>query len=196
MNDTQDEIERLKRQVEQLQKALNDRQQVQTSVANLPTLRDNFEFVSDLARYAEGLCSEQEVRKKYHFDESTWTKLGSDDALAEAIEAEKVRRIRSGAAKRERAQQHIVKGPDILEKIMGDESANARHRIDSVKALNALADNGSGMAPAADRFIIRIDLSADAKLKSTKPDPNDVIVIDATPQKTPAAITEEDDWKR
>jgi len=197
----QDEIERLKREVGRLQKELAAIQQPplpQFITNDPPSLIDNHEFVTDLARYAEGLFSEQDVKKRHHLDEDTWTKLGEDEALIEAIEAERIRRVRSGAAKRERAQQHIVKGPDILEKIMSDESANARHRIDSVKALDALADNGPGMAPAADRYVIRIDLSADAKLKSTKPDPNDVIIVDATPQKTPVAIRDktEDDWKK
>jgi hypothetical protein len=66
--------------------------------------------------------------------------------------------------------------------------------VDSIKALDALADPGPQTAPPADRFIIRIDLSADAKLRSAEPDPNDVIVIDAT---RPAAIASktEDDWK-
>jgi hypothetical protein len=42
--------------------------------------------------------------------------------------------------------------------------------------------------------VIKIDLTADQKL----PNPNDIIVIDATPHKTPAAITDQskDDWKK
>jgi hypothetical protein len=77
---------------------------------------------------------------------------------------------------------------------MDDPQANARHRVDSIKALDALADPGPQTAPPADRFIIRIDLSADSKLKSAEPDPNDVIIIDAT---RPAAIVDktEDKWK-
>jgi len=156
------------------------------------------EFVSDLARYSEKLLTEQFIRRKYNLTDDAWEHLGEDDALVEAIEAEKMRRVRNGSAKREKAQQHIVKAPDILNTIMSDESANARHRVDSIKALDALADNGPRAAPAADRFIIHIDLSADAKLRSAKPDPNDIITIDATPHKTPAAITDktEDDWKK
>jgi hypothetical protein len=46
-------------------------------------------------------------------NESDWITLGSDDELVRAIEEEKIRRIRSGAAKRELAQKHIVRGPDI-----------------------------------------------------------------------------------
>jgi len=161
------------------------------------SLIENHEFVTDLARYAEGVLSEAAIKKKWHFDDASWESLGSDDALVEAIEAEKIRRIRNGSAKREKAQQHIVKAPDILEKIMSNPDENARHRIDSAKASDALADPGSQSAPAADKFIIRIDLTADAKLKGIEPDPNDVITFEATMRKTPAVITDqsEDDWK-
>jgi len=189
------ELEHLRKEVERLQKALNDRQQV--SVAS-PALIENQALLEDLARYSEGILSQQQVKKRWQelIDEKTWETLGSDDALVQAIELEKARRVRSGAAKRERAQQHIVKAPDILEKIMSDDSANARHRVDSIKALDALADPGPQAAPPADRFIITIDLTADAKLRSAEPDPNDVIVIEAT--KPPAAITDksEDDRGR
>jgi hypothetical protein len=162
-------------------------------VANFPrSLIENHDFITDCARYAEGLYSEQQVKKKYHFSDDVWQSLGNDDALVEAIEAEKMRRVRNGSAKRELAQKHIVRAPDILNTIMKD-NANARHRVDSIKALDALADNGPQATPAADRFVIKIDLTADQKL----PNPNDVIVIEATPRKTPAAITDgtEDDWK-
>src|SRR5262249_49664303 len=128
-------------------------------------LIENHEFIADLARYAEGLLSEQQVKKKYHFDDATWERLGENDALVEAIEAEKTRRIRNGSTKREKAQLHIVKGPDVLEKIMSDDSANPRHKVDAIKALDALADNGPRATTAADRFVIHIDLTADAKLK-------------------------------
>ena len=161
------------------------------------SLIENHEFVTDLAGYGEGLYSEAAVKRKWHFDDASWESLGSDDALVEAIEAEKIRRIRNGSAKREKAQQHIVKAPDILEKIMSNPDENARHRIDSAKALDALADPGSQSAPAADKFIIRIDLTADAKLKGIEPNPADIITIEATTREMPATITDqsEDDWK-
>src|SRR6516162_2906478 len=187
------ELEHLRKEVERLQKALNDRQQV--SVAS-PALINNHELIEDLARYQEGLWTQQQVKKRWRelIDEKTWNELGSDDELVRAIEIRRVQRVRSGAYKRERAQQHIVKAPDILEKIMSDDNANARHRVDSIKALDALADPGPQATPPADKFIITIDLTADAKLRSAEPDPKDIIVIDATQA---AAITDktEDEWK-
>ena len=125
------------------------------------------------ARRSEQELSEAAVRKKYHFSEEAWERLGVDDKLIEAIEAEKVRRIRSGEAKREKAQQHIVKAPDILNTIMSDPKANAKHRIDSAKALDDLAEGGPRAAhDDSDRVIITINLGGDEKLvfnKSVKP---------------------------
>ena len=148
------------------------------------------EFVADLARYAEKLLTEKFTRRKYgNLTDDVWFSLAENDELVSAIEAEKLRRIRNGSAKREKAQLHIVRAPDVLEKIMSDESQNSRHRVDAVKALDSLADNGPRAAPDADRFIIRIDLTADAKLKGIEPNPNDIITFETTLPKTPAAIT-------
>jgi hypothetical protein len=74
---------------------------------------------------------------------------------------------------------------------------SAKGPIDSAKALDALADNGPQSTPATDKFIIRIDLTADAKLKGIEPNPADIITIEATTRKTPATITDQsqDDWK-
>jgi hypothetical protein len=133
-------------------------------VVNLPIALDSDmgrALIADLARYSEGICSEQEVRKRHHFDESTWNDLGDNEALIEAVEAEKLRRIRSGAAKREKAQQLVVKAADILSGIMLDPAQSARHRVDAIKTLDAFADSGPKDGPAAaELFLIRIDLSA------------------------------------
>src|SRR6516164_10522669 len=107
------EIERLKREVERLQKALEAKQQV--SVAS-PSLINNHELIEDLARYQEGLWTQQQVKKRWRevIDEKTWNELGSDDELVQAIEARRVQRVRSGATKKELAQMHIVRGPNRL----------------------------------------------------------------------------------
>src|SRR5215831_5684153 len=167
----QDEIARLKREIERLQNALNQ----MSPVANLASsLIDNLEFITDLARYAEGLLSEAAVRKKYRFDEATWARLGEDDELVRAIKEEKTRRIRSGTAKREKAQQHVVRAPDVLEKILTDEKASPKHRIDAAKALDDLADNGPQAAAEQDRVVVTINLGGGDVLRfdaSAKPIP-------------------------
>jgi hypothetical protein len=84
-------------------------------------LEDDLEFVADCARYAEGILSEEAVKKKHHFDDDTWEKLGNNEALIEAIEAEKIRRIRNGSTKRERAQQLVALHGDFDRLSLGSE---------------------------------------------------------------------------
>jgi hypothetical protein len=117
--------------------------------------------VADCARFSEGVLTEAAVKKRHHFDDATWEALGDNEALIEAIEAEKLRRIRSGAAKREKAQQLVVKAPDILSNIMSDPAQSARHRVDAIKTLDAFAANGPGDARASETvFLIKFDLTA------------------------------------
>jgi len=171
------------------------------------SLIDNLEFISDLARFVENLLSDQQIKKKYRFDDTTWEKLGSDDALVEVIAAEKVRRTRNGSTARERAQQHFATAPNVLGNILNDDGVSPRHKIESVRELRAIASTGPEAAQAADRFVIHIDLGEDRKLIIDKriapltPDEarkslNDGEIIDATPQKAHPASTAEDDWKR
>ena len=153
------------------------------NVINFPISLDSDicrELIVDCARYSEGLLTEKEVKKKHRFDDATWERLGQDDALVEAIEAEKLRRVRSGLAKRELAQKHVVKAPDVLNTIMLDPAASPKHRIDSAKVLDQFAANGPEAAPAADRFVITINLGADVlkfdqsiAIDANDVDPND-----------------------
>ena len=77
-------------------------------------LINDTEFITDLARYGEGVLTEAQVKRKYRrFDDEVWEKLGSDDALVDAIEAERTRRVRSGACVREKAQLLQAKAPDV-----------------------------------------------------------------------------------
>ena len=75
------------------------------------SLIENHEFITDCARYAEGLLSEKEVKKKHHFDDATWEPLGSNDVLVEAIEAEKLRRVRLGWQKGNLRKNTLSKRP-------------------------------------------------------------------------------------
>jgi hypothetical protein len=149
-------------------------------------LADNADFVADLARFADGVLTEKFIRTKYRLAESAWEALGSDDALVEKIEAEKLRRIRDGSTKREKAQALITKAPGILDGIMSDPSASPRHRVDAIRTLDTFAANGPAGVPASDRFQITINLGADTVLKYDKsilPDPNDIDPNDTTPQR-------------
>jgi hypothetical protein len=167
-------VEDLEREVAELRQQLGDKQADQAK--NLPTLTKDQDFITDMARFASGILSESYLRQKYRLNEDAWIAMSEDTDLIERIELEKIRRTRSGATKRELAQNHIVKGPEILEKIMSDPRANERHKIDAVKALDALADPGAQRATTDEnRVIIHIDFSGDSKLKN----PEDILVIDA-----------------
>jgi hypothetical protein len=128
----------------------------------LAKLRDDHEFLSDLCRFSEQILTEAQVRRKWHLvSDATFEALGSDEELIEKVELEKVRRIRSGAAKREKSQLLILEAPEILGAIMKDPGNSPRHRIDSAKALDDFAANGPAAAAAQDRFTITINLGAD-----------------------------------
>jgi hypothetical protein len=167
------------------------------------SLHENFELIQDLCRYAENLASESAIRKKWRLSEETWELLGSSDELVRAIEEEKTRRIRSGATKRELAQQHIIRGPAVLATIMDDPRANARHRVDSIKALDSLAANGPGAAAEQEHITIRIDMGSDLRAKGQEPDPANVVIINTTARpSTPKQLEDDhseqpnDDWRR
>jgi hypothetical protein len=160
---------------------------------------ENDELIADLCRFSEGILTEKQVRKRHQLAEKIWRRMGKDDALVEKIEAEKIRRIRDGSYKREKAQLHVVKAPDVLESIMSDVNANARHRIQSAEVLDRFAANGPGAAPPADRFQITIILNADRKSSDADADA-DVIHFDKSisinPNDEPnpqAVITKKDD---
>ena len=90
--------------------------------SKIPDENDH-EFISDLARFADNLLSEAAVKKKYRLAESAWEALGSNDELVEKIEAEKIRRMRSGDTAREKAQKHYVRAPDVMATILDDTGA-------------------------------------------------------------------------
>jgi hypothetical protein len=119
------------------------------------------ELVVEFVRYVEGLTDESTIRKKFRFDNEVWEKLGADDAFAEAVETERIRRTRDGSAKREKSQQLITKAPGILDSIMTDPAASPRHRVDAIKTLDTFASNGPEGTTAGTRFVIQINLGTD-----------------------------------
>jgi hypothetical protein len=145
-------------------------------------LVENAELITDMARYADGTLTEQQVKQKYRFDADVWEQLGNNDALVEKIEAEKARRIRRGDTARERAQLLFADAPTVLGSIMNDPSSSARHRIESAKELRVVADNGPEASPpaSAEKFEIIINLGADvpplvfSKSITVGPEPSDV----------------------
>jgi hypothetical protein len=147
-------------------------------------LRENDELVADLARFSENLLSEKIIRRKYGFDEETWVGLAEDELFSEMVEAERIRRIRNGAAKRESAQALVATAPAVLGKIMNDERQSAKHRIHSAKTLDQLAGFTPETAEQEDRVHIVINLGGDEKLvidAPVKPKPPGDTIIDNSP---------------
>jgi hypothetical protein len=150
------------------------------------------ELIENLARFADGTLTEAAVKARHHLSNEDWAAMGESDRLVELVEACKLRRIRTGATKRERAQIEIVDAPPILGGIMRNPDSNARHVVDAVKTLDALATDGRPEgAPASDRFVITINLGTDVLHfdKSIAIDPNDGSPNDVDTTNVIAAIT-------
>ena len=142
-----------------------------SDVANAPMdLANNSELIADLARFSEGVLTEQQIRRKWrHLDANVWE--APDDALVDAVEAERVRRIRTGTSSREKAQLLHTKAPDILSEIMTGDSVSPRHKIESARALGQIATPVATPAPVAnaERFVIQINIGNDEVLRYSKP---------------------------
>jgi hypothetical protein len=158
-------------------------------------LLSNNELISDLCRYRESVLTEAQIRRRWrHLDKTIWD--NPSEALVDAVEAEAVRRVRSGAAARELAQKHHVAAPNMLSSIMNDAGTSAKKRIESARELRTVAATAPETASSADRFVIVIDLSGGAGRhsgddilhfdKSRTPD-------DANPDRVMAIATKPDD---
>jgi len=156
----QTEIARLRREVSRLQAQLEARQASVPVRSNAASHIENFELIQDACRFAEGLITEKAVRKKWHFDETTWSKLGEDEAFIEKVDRERDRRTKTGACARERAQQVFEKCPPALEKILEDKSANPRHVVEVSREIRAIAAVGPEAQSASEIFQITINLGA------------------------------------
>jgi hypothetical protein len=132
-------------------------------VVSFPTsLLDDYDLLEDLARFSEGVLTQDAVKKRHRLPDSVWQQLGENDALVEKVENLKLQRIRSGLARREKSQLLAMKSPEVLSGIMLDPAANPKHRIDSAVVLDRFSANGPEKAPADDsRFIITINLNSD-----------------------------------
>jgi hypothetical protein len=125
---------------------------------------DESELIEDLCRFSEGVLSEQQTRKRHQLTENDWVALAEDESLLRKIDDRKLRRIRDCSTKRELAQLHVVRGPQVLATIMDDPATHAKHKIDSIKALDQLATlPGQAAAADASRFLIQINIGGDVE---------------------------------
>jgi hypothetical protein len=133
-------------------------------------------FVVDCVRCAESLLTDKELVQIYEISPADWQNIANDAALGRAIRAERDRRVRNGTAAREMASKHFVKAPTILDRIMTDEGANMRHRVDAIKEMRAIASpEKQNNQPDSGRFIIKIVMGNESVTynKSIAVDAND-----------------------
>jgi hypothetical protein len=122
-------------------------------------------FIADCCRHTEGLLCDDDMKAKWALSEEYWTGLANNVPLLQAVRAERNRRIATGDAAREAAQQHFAKAPGVLGRILSSELVSPGHRIEAAKELRQVADNGPNAVPGTqEKFIIRINLGADETL--------------------------------
>jgi hypothetical protein len=122
------------------------------------------DFVKDCARNIEGLKPDRELQEHWGLDEREWARLAENTPLLNAIKAERERRIRSGDAAREAAQQHFANAPSILNDILTNETISPRHRIEAAKELRQVVTGARENAATGEKFVIMIDLGEDCRL--------------------------------
>jgi hypothetical protein len=133
------------------------------------------QFVTDCVRCAESLLTDKELAQIYEISPPDWQNIANDAALGRAIRAERDRRVRNGTAAQEAASRHFVKAPTILDRIMTDEGMNARHRVDAIREMRAIAaPEKQNSQPDNTRFIITINVGDESKTynKSIAPTPD------------------------
>jgi hypothetical protein len=121
-----------------------------------------YAFVCDAVRAAEGLIDDAQLMETYELTAEDLRTLTANKTFARAVQAERNRRVRTGLAARESAAQIFVRAPKVMGKILDDEGASPRHRIEASRELRATAiGSGDAERPTdSERFIIRIDLTA------------------------------------
>jgi hypothetical protein len=124
------------------------------------------QFVTDATRAGEGVITDEDLLDKYELSNDELQKLANMKAVGRAIRTEREHRLRSGIATRELANGYFFKAPTVLDKIMGDEQANPRHRIESARELRVIStpENQSNPATQSERFHIVINLGSDTEV--------------------------------
>jgi hypothetical protein len=117
-------------------------------------------FVLDICRHVEDLISSEALRTKYGLlDDDAYTALGNNEPLQRAIATAKERRIRDGTAQREKASLRWNSAIDVVNAIVQDPTASAKHRLDGARELRACAQAGSEAdKPAGDKELYVINI--------------------------------------
>jgi hypothetical protein len=126
-------------------------------------------FIADCSRNWEKLITNAEIQDKYGLSPEAWQQLGTSKPLKLAVQAEHERRIRNGVAAQESAAKLFAEAPAVLGKILNNECASPRHRIEAAKELRATARNTAETGEnVGEKFTITINLGANEKLTFDK----------------------------
>jgi hypothetical protein len=119
-------------------------------------------FITDATRAAESVTDDRALIEKYELSTEELQAIANTKAVGREIRNEREHRLRSGIATRELAARSYFKAPTVLDSILMNEQANARHRIESARELRVIAtpENQSNPVAQSEKFIIRIDLTA------------------------------------
>jgi hypothetical protein len=96
-------------------------------------------FAIDCCRFIENLVSEEALRKKYQLDDAGWRQLELIEPLQLLVGRIMEERVRDGTAQREKASLRWLSAIDVVDAIVQDPSAPARHRLDGARELRACA---------------------------------------------------------
>jgi hypothetical protein len=158
-------------------------------------------FATDAVRFIEGLLTEEQLRKKYQLDDAGWKGLADNEPLQLLVGRLKEERVREGTAGREKAAHRWISAIDVVDAIVQDPTASAKHRLDGARELRQAATNSDANTPAndRDRISIRINfgpvkLHREMDLKPVKPEHDE----EDKPMKLiePKRDEEDDDYER
>ena len=122
-------------------------------------------FVSDCARNRERLISDQLLCERFGITSDDLKTISANPAVRLAVSAEAERRTHSGLAAQESAAKLFQEAPEVLGKILKNESASPRHRIEAARELRATAQPGAERAgDTADKVVVHINLGNDRLL--------------------------------
>jgi len=96
---------------------------------------DRAVLVADMARYSEGLKSEQLIRSEHLLFAGDWDLLIEDADLIAEVEIAVAQRKTNGEYFKEAAAEELAHAPRVLGAIIRDERQPARSRIDASKEL-------------------------------------------------------------
>jgi hypothetical protein len=118
-------------------------------------------LVVSCTRAAEGIIKDSDVIDEFEISIAEWESIKTNVKLGRAIRECGRQRVASGARTRDAAQHHFVKSPDILDKLQTS-AASPRHVVEAIRELRTISSGTGDESPAgaAERFVIRIDLSA------------------------------------